>query len=325
MKNILLAIIFLLLFTSCERRIPEPAYIDAVFIMDDDGSNMTHLIDRTPGSVQFTPNDEKIIGKDSRIWSLNLDGSGFTYLVDSLSIDISLPVFSPDGSKIAFTSGDIFIMDIDGTNLQNLTNTPDVRDRFPHFSPHGDSIVYTTDSDTLITISIIDKNSESSRILISNTPSTKLAQVYYYPRYNISGDKIYYNFFGELKGLYSINTDGTDNNLILGGYPELYPASMSEDGSKLVFSCNSHIYIMNTTNNEIVDLGSGSYPVISSDGTKIVYTISNAVVYTMNSDGSEKNNLGYGNKPCFSWNSFGDNYKIVFAGEREIKNKGILY
>jgi len=322
MRNILLALIFLILFTSCEK-IPEPYYVDAVFIMDDDGSNLTYLIDGTPGSVQFTPNDEKIIGVFSGIWSINLDGSGFTYLVDSLSLDISLPVFSPDGSKIAFTSGDIYIMNIDGTNLQNLTKTPYVRDRFPHFSPNGDSIVYTTDSDSETTISIMDTNGENTRKLISKS-TEPYPCYYYYPRYNKSGDKIYYKYLGEQRGLYSIKADGTDNNLILVGYPVLYPTSMSEDGSKLVFWCNSHIYIMNTASNEIVDLGSGSYPVISSDGTKIVY-FDKAYVNVMNSDGSEKKQLKYGNRPHFSWNPFGDTYKIVFAGRREIKNKGIIY
>jgi len=325
MRNLLFIISLLCLLFCCTGTPYEPEWVDAIYIMDDDGSNVTHLIDRTPGSVQFTPNDKKIIGVDSGIWSINLDGSGFTYLVDSLSIDVSLPSFSPDGSKIALAADDIYIMDIDGTNLKNLTNSPDVRDRYPHFSQDGDSIVYTTDSDTLITISIIDKNGESSRIIISDTPSTKLAQVYYYPRFNINGDKIYYIFFGELKGLYSINTDGTDNTLLFEGILKSHLLSMPKDGSKLVFSCNSCIYIMNTANYEIVDLGSGGSPVISSDGTKIVYTIGNAVVYTMNSDGSEKNNLGYGNKPSFSWNPFGDSYKIIFAGRREIKNKGIIY
>jgi len=322
MKNILLIISLLYLLFGCSE-VPEPMWEDAIFIMDDDGGDLTYLLDGTPGSVQFTPNDEKIIGVHSGIWSINLDGSGFTYLVDSLSIDISLPVFSPDGSKIAFTSGDIFIMDIDGTNLQNLTNTPDVRDRFPHFSPDGDSIVYTTDSDNETTISIMDTNGENTRKLISK--STEPYPCYYdYPRYNITGDKIYYNYVGEQKGLCSINADGTDNNLIFGGYPELYPASMSEDGSELVFSCGSHIYIMNTASNEIVDLGSGRNPVMSSDGTKIVY-FDKAYVNVMNSDGSEKKQLRYGNRPHFSWNPFGDTYRIVFAGEREIKNKGIIY
>ena len=322
MRNILLALIFLILFTSCEK-IPEPYYVDAVFIMDDDGSNLTYLIDGTPGSVQFTPNDKKIIGKVPGIWSVNLDGSGFTYLVDSLSIDISLPVFSPDGSKIAFASGDIYIMNIDGTNLQNLTKTPYVRDRFPHFSPNGDSIVYTTDSDSETTISIMDTNGENTRKLISKS-TEPYPCYYYYPRYNKSGDKIYYKYLGEQRGLCSINTDGTDDTILFAGHLATNFFSMPKDGSKLVFSCNSHIYIMNTASNEIVDLGSGSYPVISSDGTKIVY-FDKAYVNVMNSDGSEKKQLKYGNRPHFSWNPFGDTYKIVFAGRREIKNKGIIY
>ena len=323
MKNILLAIIFLLLFTSCERRIPEPAYIDAVFIMDDDGSNMTDLIDRTPGSVQFTPNDEKIIGKDSRIWSLNLDGSGFTYLVDSLSIDTPLPVFSPDGSKIAFASGDIFIMDIDGTNLQNLTNTPDVRDRFPHFSPDGDSIVYTTDSDNETTISIMDTNGENTRKLISKS-TEPYPCYYYYPRYNKSGDKIYYKYLGEQRGLYSINTDGTDNSLLFDGHLATYFLSMTDDGSKLAFTCGAHIYILNTENSEITDLEVGGGGMISPDGSKIVF----GGVKIMNSDGSGLTKLEDGGNPRFSHNKYDDHYKIVYSGAREINkktNKGLVF
>ena len=323
MKNILLLISLLYLLFGCSE-VPEPMWEDAIFIMDDDGSNVTYLIDGIPGSVQFAPNDEKIIGVFSRIWSLNLDGSGFTYLVDSLSIDTPLPVFSPDGSKIAFASGDIYIMDIDGTNLQNLTNTPDVRDRYPHFSPDGDSIVYTTDSDTLITISIIDKNGESSRILISDTPSTKLAQVYYYPRYNISGDKIYYIFFGGLEGLYSINTDGTENTILYDRAVYTYFLSMTDDGSKLAFTCGAHIYILNTENSEITDLEVGGGGMISPDGSKIVF----GGVKIMNSDGSGFTKLEDGGNPRFSHNKYDDHYKIVYSGAREINkkiNKGIVF
>ena len=200
MKNILLIITLLYLLFGCsEVSDHEPILVGALFTMDDDGGNVTYLIDESIENVQFTLDDEKIIINKAGggIWSVNTDGTEVKRLT-SKSIGDVLPSLSPDGTQIAFASGDIYIVDIDGTNLQNLTNTPDVRDRYPHFSPDGDSIVYTTDSDTLITISIIDKNGESPRILISDTPSTKLAQVYYYSRYNISGDKIYYIFFGEL-------------------------------------------------------------------------------------------------------------------------------
>jgi len=324
MRNILLAIIFLILFTSCEK-IPEPYYIDAVFIMDDDGSNVIHMIDGMPGSVQFTPNDEKIIGVGSGIWSINLDGSELKYLVDSLCIDVSLPSFSPDSTKITFAAGDIYIMDIDGTNLQNLTKTSDVRDRYPHFSLDGDSIVYATDSDSETTISIMDTNGENTRKLIS-TSTEPYPCYYYYPRYNISGDKIYYKYLGEQRGLYSINTNGANNNLLFEGHLESYFLSMPDDGSKLVFSCNSRVYIMNTANYEVTDLGEGHTAMISSNGSKIVFIFNG--VQIMNSDGSEKTNLGYGHKPRFSWNPIADGYKIVFVARRQIdkkRNKNIVF
>ncbi|MBL7085906.1 MAG: DUF5050 domain-containing protein [Candidatus Cloacimonetes bacterium] len=297
--------------------------------MDDDGSNVTHLSDGSPGSIQFAPDDLKLIINrgPSGIWSMNTDGSEYKAIIDSISVGSSLPSIYTDSlghTQIAFESGDIYIMDIDGTNLRNLTSTPDVRDRYPHFSPDGDSIVYTTDSDTLITISIIDKNGESSRILISNTPSTKLAQVYYYPRFNINGDKIYYIFFSELEGLYSINTDGTDNSLLFEGSVYTDILSMSNDWSKLVFSAESHIYILNTKDNGIVDLGIGRGPNISSDGSKVVFK----GVKIMNSDGSGRMSLEYGWEPRFSHNKYNGHYKVVYTGERQIikdSNKGIVF
>ena len=325
MKNIILIIILLFILSCCTVPQEEPEWVDAIFIMDDDGSNVTYLIDGSPGSVQFTPDDLKVIinrGANG-IWSMNIDGSEYKALIDTISGGSSFPSIYTDSlgcTKIAFAAGDIYIMDIDGTNLLNLTHTPDVRDRYPHFSPNGDSIVYTTDSDTLITISIIDKNGEDSRIIISNTPSTKLAQVYYYPRFNINGDKIYYKFFGEQKGLYSISTDGTYNTLLFGDYPELYPISMSEDGSKIVFSADSYIHLIYNDGSGIIDLGYGHKPMISKDGTKIVFD----GVKVMNSDGSGRKGLDYGRRPRFSFNGL----KIVYVGLRQINkklNKGIVF
>ncbi|MBC8525262.1 MAG: DUF5050 domain-containing protein [Candidatus Cloacimonetes bacterium] len=287
--------------------------------MDDDGCNVTYLIDDCPRNVQFTPDDSKIIINRGQggIWSINTDGTEEKAIMDSLWVDSALPSFSPDSTIITFAAGDIYTMNIDGTNIQNITNTPDVRDRYPHFSPDGDSIVYTTDSDSETTISIMYKNGENNRKIIS-TSTEPYPCYYYYPRFNISGDKIYYKYLGEQRGLYSINTDGTDNNYILGGYPELYPISMSDDGSKLVFSTDSHIYILNTDDSGIMDLGVGGGATISSDGSKIVF----GCIKIMNSDGSGVTKLEYGWGPRFSNSKYKDHYKIVYGGLRQINKKG---
>jgi len=297
---------------------------DAIFIMDDDGSNVTHLIDDSPENVQFTLDDEKIIINrlGGGIWSMNIDGTDVKNLT-SKSVGSELPSLSPDSTKIAFSTGDIYTMNIDGTNVQNLTNTPDVRDRYPHFSPDGDFIVYATDSDSETTISIIDKNGENTQKVIS-TSTEPYPCYYYYPRFNINGDEIYYIFFGEEKGLYSVDiSDSTSTTLLFEGSVYTYFLSIPDDGSKIVFSANSHIYILNTDDSEIMDLGYGGSPMISSNGEKILFN----GVKIMNSDGSELTKLEYGWDPRFSRNKYNGHYKVVYIDERKINkkiNKGIV-
>jgi len=327
MKKILLFISLLYLLFGCSDS-PEPMWEDAIFIIDDDGNNVTYIADGSPGSIQFAPDDLKLIINrgPSGIWSMNTDGSEYKAIIDSISGGSSLPSIYTDSlghTQIAFASGDIYIMNMDGTNLRNLTNTPDVRDRYPHFSPDGDSIVYATDSDSETTISIMDTNGENTRKLISK--STEPYPCYYdYPRYNISGDKIYYNYLGEQRGLCSINADGTDSSLLFEGILQSYILSMSEDGNKLVFSCNSHIYMLNTKDNGVIDLGAGRGATISQDGLKIVFR----GVKIMNSDGSGRMSLEYGWDPRFSRNKYNGHYKVVYIGERKINketNKGIVF
>ncbi len=65
---------------------------------------------------------------------------------------------------------------------------------------------------------------------------------------------------------------------------------MTDDGSKLAFTCGAHIYILNTENSEITDLEVGGGGMISPDGSKIVF----GGVKIMNSDGSGLTKLEVG-------------------------------
>jgi len=99
---------------------------------------------------------------------------------------------------------------------------------------------------------------------------------------------------------------------------------MTDDGSKLAFTCGAHIYILNTENSEITDLEVGGGGMISPDGSKIVF----GGVKIMNSDGSGLTKLEGGGNPRFSHNKYNDRYKIVYGGAREINkktNKGIVF
>lgn len=296
--------------------------------MDYDGSNVTHLIDGSPGSVQFTPDYLKIIinrGANG-IWSMNTDGSEYKALIDTLRVGSSLPSISIDGKKIAFAAclqrevtTDIYIMNIDGSNPINLTKTPYITESYPSFSRDYSLIVYTTIFDSIRTISIMNNNGDNKKEVIVNNDNIR----FIYPRFDINSEKIYYKFLGEQNGLYSVNiNDSITNTILFEGHLESHFLSMPDDGSKIVFSCNSHIYIMSTEDYLIMDLGYGGTPMISNDGSKIVFN----GVKIMNSDGSDLTRLEHGWNPRFSNNK--DNYKIVYIGERKITkklNKGIIF
>ncbi|MCF7832480.1 MAG: DUF5050 domain-containing protein [Candidatus Marinimicrobia bacterium] len=290
--------------------------------MDDDGSNVTHLIDDSPENVQFTLDDEKIIINrlGGGIWSMNSDGTDVRNLTFK-SVGSELPSLSPDSTKIAFSTGDIYTMNIDGTNLQNLTNTPDVQEGYPHFSFDGSKIVYKTRQDSINSIYIMDTSGANKRKIISN--STKY-YLYSYPIFNASGDKIFYKYAGLNKGLYSINVDGTNNTLLYEGWAGFSFPSVSADGTKIVFNVSDYIFIMNGDGTNITELVMGGSPMISPDGSNIVF----CGVKIMNSDGPGLTKLEYGWDPRFSHNKYNGHYKIAYTGERQIikdSNKGIVF
>ena len=325
MKKILLFISLLYLLFGCSDS-PEPMWEDAIFIIDDDGNNVTYIADGSPGSIQFAPDDLKLIINrgPSGIWSMNTDGSEYKAIIDSISGGSSLPSIYVDSlghTLIAFASGDIYIMNMDGTNLQNLTNTPDVQEGYPNFSFDGSQIVYTTRQDSINSIFIMDANGANKSEVISN--STKY-YLYSYPIFNANGDTIFYKYIGQPRGLYSINVDGTNNTLLYEGYVGYTFPSIAADGTKIVFYVSNDIFIMNGDGTDITRLAEGGSPMISSNGEKIVF----GGVKIMNSDGSGLTKLEYGGQPSFSHNKYNDHYKIVYIGQRQINkklNKGIVF
>ena len=78
------------------------------------------------------------------IYVMDDDGSNITLLADYGRP--SLPRWSPDGKSIVFKtriSKSIFLMNVDGTNIREITEPPkDARDTHPAFSPDGKSIVF---------------------------------------------------------------------------------------------------------------------------------------------------------------------------------------
>ncbi len=322
MRNILLALILLIILPACEE-LPEPTYIDAIFMMNPDGSNITHIIDEYAENVQFTPDGTRIImNKGNKgIWSVKIDGSDLTQLI-TFSVNTELPSIYSEDIKIAFSNGDIYIMDIDGSNLQNITNTPDIEERYPHFSFDGSKIAYTTRQDSINSIYIMESNGENKIEVISKTTTRYF--IYRYPIFNASSDTIIYKYFDyPQEGLYSVKVDGTNNNLIIeSSIGNAFP-SISSDGTKIVFDGGNYIYIISGSGTNIRKLTVGGYPMVSPNGEKIVFS-DFKYIKVINNDGTNLIKLDEGWLPSFSNN----NKKIVYIKERQIdknQNKGIVF
>jgi TolB protein len=120
-------------------------YDNEIYLMDPDGGNMTLLVDNLEGTLsnpQFSFGGDKVIfsldslyeddrgiQRDARIYSINIDGTGWTDLSgdDKTGNDLQAK-FSETGEKIIFmnvsNSGTekktIWTMDLDGSNREQL-------------------------------------------------------------------------------------------------------------------------------------------------------------------------------------------------------------
>ncbi len=106
--------------------------------------------------------------------------------------------------------------------------------------------------------------------------------------------------FANEQGLLIIDTGTTAQNKIQPVPGEVVNATLSTDGSKIVFEMiNGHLYVCKPDGSGLLDLGRGERPQWSPDGSKIAFMISSddghkmlgADIYVMRADGSGKTNL----------------------------------
>ena len=316
-----------LILTSCDMPYADESgyWIYSLSIINTDGTGLVHLTNENSTARYiagiFTPDGTKIIGGNSdNLWSINIDGSNFMILNDSIGCNYGLTL-SPDGEKIAHSYQtspvlhiypDLYISDIDGSNPQNITNTPTISETKPQFSTDGNFILFFkvvfTDLNNLVhSICYRDIEGTFENEIISITGES--GYVFCHAVW-LSEDKIIYTFWGDPNGIYSINIDGTENKLL---YEEhVGGISICDDGSKFVFCYNWHIWSMNSDGTELTDLGEGYSPIISPNGEKIIFSENNDALLIMNVNGSNRFMLEE-TRPSryhnFSWNS----EKIVFT------------
>ncbi len=137
-----------------------PRSLEDVYVMNADGSGVRRLTDGR--LAKWSPNSKQIaftrggaLSKSSKIYVIDVDGSGRGGGEPRELARGSEPVWSPDGSQIAFlrkafqtdreTVDEIYLMDADGGHVRRLTSG-----RNPVWSPRGRHIAFTEFQDVFI-------------------------------------------------------------------------------------------------------------------------------------------------------------------------------
>ncbi len=104
-------------------------------IADTSKINLTENFNYVTKEPKFSPDGNKIIFHSTYgVYLINVDGSNVTHLVDNIRVYSAQ--FSPDGSKIVFTANNnIFLINVDGSSLIQLTEDADLLNQSPIFQP----------------------------------------------------------------------------------------------------------------------------------------------------------------------------------------------
>ena len=257
---------------------------DYTYTFDSDTDGTIIPVERNDGVVEPIP--------DVGIWTVNIDTGYRRHLTTDLGENLS---WAPDGTHIAYDlriwSYDyaIRVVDTDGTNKRQLTSTR--ADRLPVWSPDGTTIAYihgsTTEGESGIWL--MDADGTNRRQVTTGIHRRGLEWL-------PDGRRIAYH---DLRGVYIVNSDGTDDQLIsiIRLRSEAPIVAWSPDGSRFMFSNwtwgwptslnDATIWAVDLEDGNQHLLRSGSDPVWSPDGTQVAY-ISPAYtqLYQINPDGT---------------------------------------
>jgi Tol biopolymer transport system component len=180
------------------------------------------------------------------IWTMKGNGTDKVQVTD-LRGRSTFPDFSPDGSKIVFTSmpagatnADLFVIGVDGSGLVQLTTHPGF-DGLPAWSPDGRQIVFTSD------------RSGGGQVFVMDADGTDVVQLTFddtfkdqIPDWSPDGSRIAYAA-GDPGDIRVMNSDGSDQQTIVGGATDDFGSAWSPDGTQIAFARfdNRTVYVVN--------------------------------------------------------------------------------
>ena len=231
-------------------------------------------------------------------------------------------------SGIAYqTSNGISIMDADGGNKTPIPNTSSAT-QWPSWSPDATKLVVEGSLNGVQ--GIIRMNADgSNKVNIAPMPTGYAEQ----PAWSPDGAKIAYtaNHPGQGKGIWTMNTDGSDKKKLVSNESPETRLAWRPDGQKIAYSqrliiqgdpnAHNQIFVMDRDGSNYVnitdDLSKNDFrPAWSPDGTKIIFEAELLGLWTMNPDGSNRTPLStiFGPDRYASWSPAGN--KIAFVSYR---------
>jgi Tol biopolymer transport system component len=265
-----------------------PLKTSGLYTMNVDGSDIKKVVDGGDSGLNwasFSPDGNKIVFGTigSSIYTMNADGTNKKQVYAGAAASV-YPTWSPDGTKIAFISTNfrlppsIVVVDADGENPKILSDDSS-SETWPSFSPDGKKIAFASGRDgsvpygdgfTNTDIYVMDTDGKN----IKRLTNTKTALMNY-PSFSPDGNKIIFvstsNVNGNTKGIYSMNSDGSNLTLIKENSGTTTAPRYSPDGSKIVFASDrdgdSEIYIMDANGTNLKKLTSNT----NFDGTPSWY------------------------------------------------------
>lgn len=288
-----------------------------IYKMDYDGNNQINLTNDPAEdlSPKFTPDGTKILygtyrDNAAELCLMDTDGGNKIRLTNKNSYAHSFDIH-PNGSEIIFISKmdgkhEIYSMDINGNNMKRLTiSVYDDYKVYPKFSPNGSKIIFQATQEV--------NNEPNSEIFIMNSDGNELKNLTKNPAADHSPQffpdgfhVLYYSVVNDSSVIYSMEANGENKKSLAKGWDPV----PSSDGSKIVYSYNFDIYLMDFDGSNQTNLTKHSAddysPVFSSNESKIAFVTNrdkNYEIYMMDLEGKKlkrlTNNSAYDFGPVF--------------------------